>query len=84
MGGGEVARYIGIHGTDRVAKAVFASAVPPYLYKSNDNPEGALDDDAIAGFQDGVKSDRLAFMDEFATNFFSADGQLKVSEPQRV
>jgi len=33
--------------------------------------------------QEGVKTDRLAFLDEFTTNFFSADGQLKVSEPQR-
>jgi len=40
MGGGEVARYIGSYGTERVAKAVLAAAVPPYLYKSDDNPEG--------------------------------------------
>ena len=66
MGGGEVARYIGTRGTGRIAKAVFASAVPPYLYKSEDNPEGALDDDAIAGFETGVKSDRIAFLDEFS------------------
>ena len=83
MGGGEVARYIGTHGTKRIAKAVFASAVPPYLFKSDENPEGALDDEAIAGFEAGVKTDRLAFLDEFSTGFFSAGKQLKVSEPQR-
>lgn len=83
MGGGEVARYLGTYGSDRVAKAVLASAVPPYLFKSDDNPAGALDDDAIAGFQAGVKSDRLAFLEQFTTNFFSAGEELKVSEAQR-
>lgn len=58
-------------------------AVPPYLYKSSDNPDGALDDDAIAGFEAGVKSDRLAFLDEFTSNFFSAGDKMKVSEAQR-
>ncbi len=84
MGGGEVARYIGTYGTDRVAKAVLASAVPPYLYKSADNPDGGLDDETIAHFEDGVKSDRLAFLDEFATNFFTAGNELKVSESERA
>ena len=83
MGGGEVVRYIGTYGIARVAKAVLASAVPPYLLKSGDNPEGALDDDAIAGFQAAVTSDRLAFLDEFSTNFFSAGDELKVSQAQR-
>jgi non-heme chloroperoxidase len=84
MGGGEVVRYIATYGTDRVAKAVLASAVPPYLYKSGDNPEGALDDDTIAGFEAGVTSDRLAFLDAFTTNFFSAGDELKVSQAQRA
>ena len=44
MGGGEVVRYLTNHGADRVAKAVLAAAVPPYLYKSDDNPDGGLDD----------------------------------------
>ena len=83
MGGGEVVRYLGTYGSDRVAQAVLASAVPPYLYKSDDNPDGGLDDDAIAGFQDGVKSDRLAFLDQFTTGFFSVSGHLTVSEAQR-
>ncbi|MBA2446369.1 MAG: alpha/beta hydrolase [Nocardioidaceae bacterium] len=83
MGGGEVVRYLGTYGSDRVTKAVLAAAVPPYLYKSEDNPEGGLDDETIGGFQSAVTSDRLAFLDQFTTNFFSADGDLKVSEPQR-
>ncbi len=84
MGGGEVVRYIGTYGTERIAKAVLASAVPPFLYKSEDNPDGGLDDATIAGFQDGVKGDRIAFLDEFTTGFFSAGGEIKVSEAQRV
>jgi non-heme chloroperoxidase len=84
MGGGEVARLIGTHGTDRVAQAVFAAAVPPYLYKSDDNPDGGLDDATIEQFQGGVTGDRLAFLDGFTTTFFSAGEQLLVSEPQRL
>ena len=72
MGGGEVARYLGTHGSDRIAQAVFAAAVPPYLYKSEDNPDGGLDDATIEQFQGGVTSDRLAFLDGFLTLFFSA------------
>jgi pimeloyl-ACP methyl ester carboxylesterase len=84
MGGGEVARYVGAHGSERVAQAVFAAAVPPYLYKSDDNPEGGLDDATIAQFQGGVTGDRIAFLDQFTRNFFSANGELLVSEPQRL
>jgi non-heme chloroperoxidase len=84
MGGGEVARYIARYGTGRIAKAVFASAVPPYLYKTQDNPQGALDEAAIAQFQGGVRKDRLAFVDEFVKNFFTAGGKLQVSEQQRI
>lgn len=84
MGGGEVVRYMATYGTDRVAKAVLAAAVPPFLFKSTDNPDGALDDAAIAGLQDGVKKDRLAFLDTFMTNFFSAGTKLTVSEAQRT
>ncbi len=84
MGGGEVVRYMAKYGTDRVARAVLASAVPPFLFKSTDNPDGAFDDAAIAGLQDGVKKDRLAFLDTFMTNFFSAGTKLTVSEAQRT
>jgi non-heme chloroperoxidase len=83
MGGGEVVRYIGNYGETRIAKAVLASAVPPFLGKTDDNPEGALDAAGIKGFLDGVKSDRIKFLDDFTTGFFSAGGTLTVSEPQR-
>lgn len=85
MGGGEVARYVGTYGNDRIAKAVFASAVPPYLLKSADNPEGGLDEAAVSGFHDGLRADRVAFVDQFVTQFFTVGGRTDlVSEPQRA
>ncbi|MCR2806010.1 alpha/beta fold hydrolase [Paenibacillus soyae] len=85
MGGGEVARYIGTYGTERVAKAVLAGAVPPFLHKTSDNPDGGFDDAAIRGLQDGVKADRLAFLDTFTKNFFaSGDRTDLVSEEFRL
>jgi len=84
MGGGEVARYISRYGTARVAKAVFAAAVPPYLYLSDDNPDGGVDDATIAQFEGGVRGDRIAFLDGFTTTFFSASDELLVSEPNRL
>jgi non-heme chloroperoxidase len=85
MGGGEVARYIGRYGTERVAQAVLAAAVPPCLYKSDENPEGALDDATIAAFEAGVRADRIAFIDGFVTNFFAVGKKTDlVSEPLRV
>ncbi|MFP5019383.1 alpha/beta fold hydrolase [Pseudonocardia phyllosphaerae] len=80
MGGGEVVRYIAKHGTDRVAKAVLAGAVPPYLYKSGDNPDGGLDDATIEQFRSGVTGDRPAFLEGFVTNFFTAAAEPLVSE----
>jgi pimeloyl-ACP methyl ester carboxylesterase len=85
MGGGEVARYVGQYGTERVGKAVFASAVPPYLYKSAANPDGAIDDATLDGFHEGIRADRVAFVDQFVTNFFSVRGRTDlVSEPLRL
>ena len=72
MGGGEVARYLGAHDAHRVSQAVFAGAVPPYLYKSDDNPDGGLDDATIEGFQAGVTTDRAAFLEDFVKGFFTA------------
>jgi pimeloyl-ACP methyl ester carboxylesterase len=85
MGGGEVARYVGTHGTDRVARAVFAAAVPPFLLKTDDNPDGGLDEATLASFQDGVTGDRLAFLDGFTRTFFAAGERTDlISEPARL
>lgn len=85
MGGGEVVRYIGTHGTSRIARAVLAAAVPPYLFKSDDNPDGGLDDETIASFEGGVTGDRLAFLEGFTTQFFQAGDRTDlISEDQRL
>ena len=85
MGGGEVVRHIATYGTDRVSQAVLAAAVPRYLYRCDDNPDGGLDDATIQQFEDGVKGDRLAFLDGFTGQFFAAGDRTDlVSEPQRV
>ncbi|MCU1535986.1 MAG: alpha/beta hydrolase [Humibacillus sp.] len=83
MGGGEVARYVTRHGEDRLHSVVFASAVPPYLLQTDDNPDGPLTKDAADEMEEGAKGDRTAFLDQFSTQFFSADGELKVTEQQR-
>lgn len=83
MGGGEVARYVGSYGTDRLQSIVFAAAIPPCLLKSDDNPDGGLDRAGLEGLQDGLRADREGFLDGFLTNFFSANGELKVTEDQR-
>ncbi|MBC7645120.1 MAG: alpha/beta hydrolase [Thermoleophilia bacterium] len=80
MGGGEVVRYLGRYGSSRVSCAVLASAVPPYLYKSGDNPDGGLDDAKINTFLQDIDGDRPAFLDEFFNNFFSVRGEAKVSK----
>ncbi|MEJ5869076.1 alpha/beta hydrolase [Pseudokineococcus sp. 5B2Z-1] len=83
MGGGEVARYVSRHGQDRLRSVVFAAAVPPYMAQTDDNPEGPLDDATAQQFEDGLKSDRSAFFDQFTTQFFSVGDDLKVTEAQR-
>ncbi len=72
MGGGEVARYIGKYGSDRVSNAVFVSGIPPHLAKTPDNPSG-LDDAAVRGVQDAIKKDRLAFLTGFYKDFYNLD-----------
>jgi non-heme chloroperoxidase len=83
MGGGEVARYVSTYGTRRVRSVVFASAVPPYLLRTNDNPDGPLTKKRAAEMAVSLTTDRHAFYDQFVTEFFSANGELKVTEAQR-
>jgi len=84
MGGGEVVRYLSTYGSGRVSRIALIGAVPPFLYRSDDNPEGGLDDATVEQMQEGVRSDRIAFLDGFTRTFFSANGELKVSEGQRL
>ena len=68
MGGGEVARYIGTYGTDRVAKAALVSAVTPFMLKTDDNPDG-VPQKVFDDMKAGIKEDRIGFMDSFGEKF---------------
>lgn len=72
MGGGEVARYIGTHGTERVSKAVFMAAVPPFLLKTPDNPAG-VDGSVFDGIKKAIVADRPAFLSKFLADFYNVD-----------
>jgi len=71
-GGGEVARYIGRHGTKRVAKAVLIAAVPPLMLKTPSNPEG-LPIEVFDAIRAGVTKDRSQYYKEFAVPFYGAN-----------
>ncbi len=83
MGGGEVARYVSRHGQDKLHSVVFAAAIPPALLKTDSNPDGPLDEESAGEMRKGLENDRDGFFDEFTTNFFTANGDLKVAEEKR-
>ena len=72
MGGGEVARYIGRHGTKRVARAVLVAAVPPLMLKTAANP-GGLPINVFDGIRAGVAADRSQFFKDLTTPFYGAN-----------
>ncbi len=72
MGGGEVARYLGTHGSERVRKAAFLAAIPPFLLKTAHNPEG-VDGGVFDGIKKGIAADRPAFLSGFLSNFYNVD-----------
>ncbi len=71
-GGGEVARYIGRHGTKRVARAVLIAAVPPILLRTEANPEG-LPMEVFDGLRESLSRDRSQFYKELAVMFYGAN-----------
>src|SRR4029450_10739345 len=71
-GGGEVARYIGRHGTARVAKAVLIAAVPPIMLKSATNPDG-LPIEVFDSLRSGLTKDRAQTYKDFAPLFYGAN-----------
>jgi len=71
-GGGEVARYIGRHGTKRVAKAVLIAAVPPLMLKTETNP-GGLPMEIFDGIRTGVLADRSQFFKDLTVTFYGAN-----------
>ena len=72
MGGGEVARYIGRHGTKRVAKAVLIAAVPPLMLQTAANP-GGLPIQVFDGIRANVLADRSQFFKDLSGSFYGAN-----------
>ncbi|WP_217161917.1 alpha/beta fold hydrolase [Streptomyces sp. AC512_CC834] len=82
MGTGEVARYLSVHGSGRVAKTVFLASLEPYLAITDDNPDGAAPLSFFEGVSEAVEKDRYAFFTGFYADFFNLDENLgtRVSE----
>ncbi len=75
MGTGEVARYLGSYGSERVAKAAFLGSLQPFLLHTDDNPAG-LPRDVFDGIESAAKADRYAWFDTFFGDFFNTDENL--------
>lgn len=82
MGTGEVGRYVGTYGTERVAKVAFLASLEPYLLKTDDNPDGAAPREFFEGIVDAVKADRYAYFTQFYKDFYNLDENLgtRISE----
>jgi non-heme chloroperoxidase len=72
MGTGEVTRYLGKYGSARVRKAVLFGAIPPFLLKTDDNPEG-VDGQVFEGIKAAIVKDRYAYFKDFLDNFYNVD-----------
>ncbi len=72
MGTGEVARYVGTFGSERVDKAVFVAPLPPFLLKTADNPEG-VDDSIFDAIMQSIAADRFAYLSTFFSDFYNLD-----------
>jgi len=72
MGSGEVTRYLGSHGSARVRKAALLGAIPPFLLKTEDNPEG-VDGQVFEDIKQAIVRDRYAYFEDFFNNFYNVD-----------
>jgi non-heme chloroperoxidase len=81
MGTGEVTRYIGNYGTGRVRRAALLGVIPPFLLKTDDNPEG-VDQAVFDGIKAAIVADRYAYFKDFLDNFYNVDvlGGTKISD----
>jgi non-heme chloroperoxidase len=72
MGTGEVTRYLGTWGSARVRRAALLGALPPFLLKTDDNPEG-VDSEVFDGIKAGILGDRFAYLETFLNDSYNAD-----------
>ncbi|MBE9001102.1 alpha/beta hydrolase [Nostoc sp. LEGE 12447] len=83
MGTGEVTRYLGKYGSGRVSKAVLMAPVPPFLLKTDDNPEG-VDRSVFDGIMKSIVEDRPAYLSAFLKDFYNVDVLLGDSRSERL
>ncbi len=86
MGTGEVTRYLSTYGADRVKQAVFVAPIPPFLLKTEDNPEG-VDRSVFDGIIQSIEADRPAYFTQFFQGFYNLDvtlGKLVSEEAVRA
>jgi non-heme chloroperoxidase len=81
MGTGEVTRYLGRYGSGRVRKAALLGAIPPFLLKTDDNPEG-VDGQVFEDIKSAIVADRYAYFESFLNNFYNVDklGGTRISD----
>jgi non-heme chloroperoxidase len=79
MGSGEVTRYLGTYGSARVTRGVLFGAIPPFLLKTPDNPEG-VDGEIFEGIKAAVVADRYAYFKDFFDNFYNVE----TFSPERI
>ena len=79
MGSGEVTRYLGTYGSARVRKAALLGAIPPFLRKTADNPEG-IEREVFEQIKAAIAKDRYAWFKDFFDNFYNTDTLM----PERI
>jgi non-heme chloroperoxidase len=81
MGSGEVTRYLGTYGSKRVRKAALFGTIPPFLLKTDDNPEG-VDGLVFEAIQAAIVKDRYAYFEDFLNAFYNVDvlGGTRISD----
>jgi non-heme chloroperoxidase len=72
MGGGEVARYLGTYGSERISRAAILSGIPPFLLKTLETPN-AVDQDVFDDIQAAIAADRFAYLTAFYKDFYNLD-----------
>jgi non-heme chloroperoxidase len=81
MGSGEVVRYLSAYGSERVRRAVLLGTIPPFVLKTDDNPEG-VEGSVFADIKEAIVNDRYAFFEGFFNNFYNTDvlGGTRISD----
>jgi len=81
MGTGEVARYLGRYGSERINRVAFLAPIPPFLLKTDDNPTG-VPQSVFDGIMDSIRKDRFAYITSFLNDFYAVDENMgtRISE----